>query len=159
MPHPADGSRCWASVCNKQWSADTEESPNYSRNANVSWLVRRSRSKSWAFDVRGGDRCSSRLETSGRSSFRGFSRRSALTSWLLHPHPVPLTSYSDENTRHRITRRSRVFGECVFGFGFIFISSTTTASVYTRSNPAASRIARLAMTKQSFALSGSTCDF
>jgi hypothetical protein len=32
-----DGSRCLASVCNKQWSTDTEESFNYSRNTNVSF--------------------------------------------------------------------------------------------------------------------------
>lgn len=92
MPHPTDGSRCLASVCNKQWSADTEESPNYSRNANVSRVVRRNRSKSRAFDVRGGDRrCPSRLETSGRSSREGSVVEAPSPSLVASPPSRPLS--------------------------------------------------------------------
>lgn len=46
-----DGS--WCSVCNKQWSADTEESPNYLGNANVSRRAEKSVEIAVAFGVRG----------------------------------------------------------------------------------------------------------
>lgn len=46
-----DGS--WCSVCNKQWSADTEESPNYLGNANVNRRAEKSVEIAVAFGVRG----------------------------------------------------------------------------------------------------------
>lgn len=99
-----DGSRCLASVCNKQWSADTEESPNYSRNANVSRCAEKSARIVAA-------RCCWRASHDAERS-SGSPRHSSLLSRYLAP-----TSRSEEDTPNiPDCRRSEVFRECIFSF-------------------------------------------